>query len=76
MYDGWISVNDALPIRSMKVRWLHADGKEDIGFYYKEKGECFAGWDFVSSTEITHWKPSESNLNAAREIIEVEIAVG
>jgi len=55
--DNWIDVKERLPDKNMTVRWLCIDGVEDIGFFYKDKGEVFATWDLCSYSEITHWKP-------------------
>lgn len=52
---GWIPV-DQLPTKSMKVKWLCEDGKEDYGFYYSEQKK-FATWDLISTKPITHWMP-------------------
>lgn len=54
--DGWVSVEDAIPVRGMKVRWRCSDGIEDIGFYYSER-KVFANFDLRSVNEVTHWKP-------------------
>lgn len=45
-----------LPPCSMKVKWLCEDGVEDVGFYNEEQN-YFAGWDLLSQSRITHWKP-------------------
>jgi hypothetical protein len=55
--DNWISVKDRLPDESIHVRWLCADGVEDVGFFFKEKGNLFATWDLCSYSEVTHWQP-------------------
>ena len=54
-YKDWNTV-DNLPEKTMKVRWLCADGVEDIGIYFHDTGN-FAGWDLSSLEEITHWIP-------------------
>lgn len=56
--ENWISVNDALPARDMKVKWLCEDGKEDFGFFYTRDNE-FRTWDLLTESPITHWKSFE-----------------
>ena len=55
MMTEWISV-ETLPDENMKVRWLCSDGKEDIGFFYKDTG-TFGTIDAKSYNPITHWQP-------------------
>lgn len=51
----WIPVSQ-LPEKSMSVKWLCADGVEDVGFYRGET-ESFESFDLRSEAQITHWKP-------------------
>lgn len=53
--EDWIPI-DTLPAISMKVEWMCEDGTKDVGFYNKEQDE-FMGWDLLSKSFITHWKP-------------------
>lgn len=52
--DEWISVNDKLPSKSQKVKWLMENNEEDVGWY---NGSDFCTFDPNSISEITHWKP-------------------
>ncbi len=51
----WVDVNLALPAKNMKVKWICEDGKEDVGFYNKER-ESFETIDPRSDNKITHWQ--------------------
>lgn len=51
----WIPVSQ-LPEKSMTVKWLCADGVEDVGFYRAEV-ENFESFDLRSESPITHWQP-------------------
>jgi len=63
--EGWISIRDATPIRSMFVEWMCTDGVKDIGYYYADSAS-FASWDLCSTREITHWKPVKRQDNGIK----------
>lgn len=52
-FGEWISIEDKLPTKSQKVKWLMENGKEDIGWY---NGTDFCTIDAKSISAITHWK--------------------
>lgn len=54
MKSDWIPVETPPPY-SCKVKWLHENGFEDIGFFYAEVQQ-FATFDPNSNFTITHYK--------------------
>ena len=51
----WIKVEDKLPDRNMKVKWICEDGIEDIGFYYFDT-KIFASVDLLSLKPVISWQ--------------------
>lgn len=51
----WIPVSN-LPEKSMTVKWICADGVEDVGFFRAEVAN-FESFDLRSEAPITHWQP-------------------